>query len=112
MFELGTGNSGTRHNSGTPTSPNAAGLPADVFMMCSAGPDHLDDTRSGDGLPNLTEGTFPWPALTDADLPHVLALVYDPTNGTVSRGQVYRVGGNKPAGRCYDALFRGSVQGK
>jgi len=111
MYEMGTGNSGTRTTSGFPGNPNAAGLPADVWLMVSAGPDHIDDTSAGQSGFNLTEGQFPWPTLPDNEqaVAAILTLIYDPTNGTVSKGQVYRTGGCQPAGRPYHHLFAGST---
>ena len=110
MYELGTGNAGRRAESGTRNNPQANGLPATVWMMVSAGPDNVDDTNSI-GPWNLTEGRFPWPNLPDtpAAVAEVLNLSYDSTNGTRSGGNIFRVGGQKPNGRPYDALFSISV---
>jgi len=110
MYELGTGSSSTRESSGTPNNPNPPGLPADTWLMTSAGPDHIDDTSSGRGGFTLTEGKYAWPDLPDSPqaVTAVLMLIYDPTNGTVSSGQVYRTGGSVPRGSAaYQYLFAG-----
>jgi prepilin-type N-terminal cleavage/methylation domain-containing protein len=107
MFEMGTGSAGTRQSSGTPGNPNPPGTPADTWLMTSAGPDHIDDTSSAHEGFDLTEGQFPWASLPNnqAAVAAVLTLAYDPTNGTVSSGQVYRTGGLVPAGQPYQILF-------
>jgi hypothetical protein len=35
----------------------------------------------------------------------ISALCYDPTNGTVSGGEIYRPGGTKPAGQILDIFW-------
>jgi prepilin-type N-terminal cleavage/methylation domain-containing protein len=110
MFELGTGSATSHQSSGNPDNPNRDGMPADTFLMTSAGPDHIDDTSSDRGGFNLTEGNYPW-NLPDNEsaVRAVLMLVYDPTNGTVSSGQVYRTGGVVPVGRPYQVLWANST---
>ena len=83
---------------------------ASVWMMSSAGPDKVDDTSNNSGF-KLTEGHFPWPSLPDNDsaVKAILGLSYDASNGPRRGGNVYRVGGVKPHGRPYSALFSGSV---
>jgi len=65
-------------------------------MIESDGPDH-DDNTGGTG-PCPSTGSYPtggW--LTDGA--NVLyGGIYDPTNGTVSRGEIFRVGGMAPGG--------------
>lgn len=78
------------------------------------GPDHLDDTldanRTGKQY-RWNEGTYPWIAIPPND-PAAVAeasiLIYDPTNGTVSAGNILRFGGQKPPGRIFDVLFTNS----
>ena len=43
----------------------------------------------------MTTSRFPWHALDDSDtaVSVALGLVYDPTNGTTSRGEIFRAGG-------------------
>jgi prepilin-type N-terminal cleavage/methylation domain-containing protein len=113
-LELGTGNSATRQETGHPSAPssiNPKGFPADTFLITSIGPDHYDDTEASHPPGNfrLGEAQYPWSEVTDTDIgvQTLLTLIYDPTNGTVSSGQVYRVGGQKPALRPYDAFFAG-----
>jgi len=43
-----------------------------------------------------------------ATLAGALALRYDPTNGTVSSGEIYRCGGAKGPGRMMAAFYEGS----
>jgi len=50
--------------------------PYDCYCISSIGPDHDDDTGTNDAWPN--GGSF---------------RAYDPTNGTVSDGDIYRFGG-------------------
>jgi prepilin-type N-terminal cleavage/methylation domain-containing protein len=66
LFELGTGN---------PAGRDVA-FPATVWALASYGPDQDDDTD--------LIGEYPF---TQYSCP------YDPTNGTVSNGDIYRVGG-------------------
>lgn len=68
FYEVGTGRLG---------DPNAR-FPATVYAMAAYGPDIDDDTR--------TIGSFPFTQR---------ACPYDPTNGTVSNGDIYRFG-NQP----------------
>ncbi len=88
--------------------------PTDTWMMNSNGPDRLDDTRGGAGPPNHTYGWtewhYPWDDLKNrvndpATVAEAVSLIYDPTNGTVSWGDIFRFGGQKPAGQVFDVLF-------
>jgi len=40
----------------------------------------------------------------------VVGLLYDPTNGTVSGGEVIRFGGSKPGGAAYDYWFSNCIK--
>jgi prepilin-type N-terminal cleavage/methylation domain-containing protein len=113
MYELGTGVAGVS-SAGTPQSSNATGFPADAFLLTSAGPDHRDDTCNPHEGFNLTEGQFPWPSLPNNDqaVAAVSSLAYDPTNGTVSGGQVYRTGGTTLPGRPGQVLAANSSGAK
>jgi len=113
MFELGTGAVGVS-STGTPQSSKPAGFPADTFLLTSAGPDHIDDTCADVMGFNLTEGQFPWPSLpnNNQSVAAVCSLAYDPTNGTVSRGQVYRTGGAVLPGRPGQVLAANSSSAK
>jgi prepilin-type N-terminal cleavage/methylation domain-containing protein len=64
-FEMGTG-------SWDPPTPTTKGV---MWAMASYGPDRKDDTESLADYPRTAQ-----------------ACPYDPTNGTVSRGDVYRLG--------------------
>ncbi|MCX8037259.1 MAG: prepilin-type N-terminal cleavage/methylation domain-containing protein [Candidatus Sumerlaeia bacterium] len=106
MLELGTGRAGVASSGAKWTNSN--GMPSDVWEMCSAGPDHIDDTSAnsqGFGI-TLTEGQFPWPSLADDAKTHaaISGLCYDPTNGTVSGGQVYKSGGS-PLPGMWGSIF-------
>ena len=101
MLEMGTGDAGQYVQSGTPNNPQ--GMPSNTWMMRSTGPDRIDDTHVN---------SYPWPP---SRIPHnqsgvaeVLTYIYDPTNGTVSFGDVYRVGGTKPVGEPWDVFFANS----
>jgi len=102
MFEMGTGDALTFQQSGTPRNPGP-GTPSNTWMMRSTGPDKVDDT---------SVNTYPWPPSSipnnTAGISTVLTFIYDPTNGTVSTGDVYRVGGVKPAGAPWDIFFSAS----
>lgn len=106
MLELGSGLAGIS-SAGTPQSSKPAGFPADTFLVTSSGPDKIDDTNGARMGFNLTEGQYPWPSVpnNDAAVIAVSSLAYDPTNGTVSGGQVYRTGGTPPPGRPGAILF-------
>lgn len=101
MYELGTGSAGAKYCSGTPKNPDPRGFPSDTWIIRSTGPDKIDDT---------VVNTYPWRNVPDNDtgVATVIGWIYDPTNGTVSSGDIYRVGGMKPAGRPFDALFAAS----
>lgn len=104
-FRLGTGSTSNRLNTGNlggNMEPNA--FPADCFNLYSDGPDLIKDSR-GDFIDSGTGGGYPWINANPNDVAGLLAIVYDPTNGTVSRGDVMRVGGAKPRGALFDALF-------
>ena len=90
-FEYGSGKVGV-HASGASTYPN------DSWMLESPGPDNDDDT---DGSMAYASTYYPWPFTVNnqANITAILGIVYDPTNGTVSTGQIYRAGGNVPPER-------------
>jgi len=91
-FRLGTGSSLSRTTTGPPSNTNKNGFPADTFIVECDGPDNTEDSTG-----NFTTGNYPWPNIDPNDPAPVLERIYDPTNGTVSRGELYRTGGQKPA---------------
>ncbi len=107
-FEFHAGSSATERNTGTKTAPDLLGLPADTCMIRSVGPDRYDDSYQ-----------YPWynncinyriynetgRGQRNGTVDEVIKLFYDPTNGTVSFGDVIRVGGVCPAGERYSVLF-------
>jgi len=100
IYNLGTGNSVSRLSTGAPWSSNANGFPADCFVIDCNGPDNIKDTRD-----TFSANQYPW-AQANANNPvPFLDIAYDPTNGTVSRGQIWRAGGTKPSGSLYEALW-------
>jgi len=117
LYELGTGEAGIG-----PSAPQPGGQidrpmtrPANTYMMSGKGPDHVDQTVSAGGLPGVTfswaEWNFPWAALQVNDpamVVQALMLIYDPTNGTVSWGDILRFGGQKPGGQVWDVLWAAS----
>jgi len=105
VYEIGTGIPGVG-SAGRPWGENyAGGMPSESYEVESDGPDHWDDTI---GTPFST-GRFPWPGIAANDptiIARILALCYDPTNGTVSVGEIYRVGGRRPTGgTAYDVFW-------
>ena len=110
LYELGTGEAGigpaAPQASGTPDRPQER--PANTWMMSGNGPDHLDQTRGGAHQYSWTEWNYPWiniPANANNAVLEAMTLVYDPTNGTVSEGDIFRFGGLKPPGRVFDVLY-------
>jgi len=117
LYELGTGEVGVG-----PSAPRVGGQidipqsrPANIYMMSSKGPDKIDQTVGAGGLPGVTftwaEYNFPWVALqvnNPAMVVQALMLIYDPTNGTVSSGDILRFGGQKPGGQVWDVLWAAS----
>jgi type II secretion system protein G len=87
-FEFGSGKSGL-YASGADTYPN------DTWMLESPGPDNDDDTDSS--MP-FASTYYPWPgtAYNTGNVAAILGIIYDPTNGTTSSGQLYRSGGTLP----------------
>ncbi len=104
-YRLGTGASDTRLNTGNlGGSMEPAAFPADAYNLYCDGPDQVKNSR-GQLIDSGTGGGYPWKNVDRDDVVQLLGIVYDPTNGTVSRGDIMRVGGVKPAGALYDALF-------
>jgi prepilin-type N-terminal cleavage/methylation domain-containing protein len=67
-------------------------FPNDCWLLESMGPDGVDQTY--DFAHDIYTSWFPWLASTTSGTPgDFLALLYDPTNGTISNGQIQRVGG-------------------
>jgi type II secretion system protein G len=114
-YGLGTGKAETRVNTGHPDNLVTARLPSNCWMLESDGPDRWDNTSS-----TISTGNFPWTAaqlnaddLTVAVVPvsdpavkfPITYLIYDPTNGTVSMGEILRFGGVTPTGAAYDYLW-------
>lgn len=104
-YRFGCGNSLTRETAGSPLNSNPNGFPSDCFIVENDGPDNTEDSTG-----NFTTGSYPWKNIDRNDPVPVLDRIYDPTNGTVSRGEIYRTGGQKPAGLAYDALWIGSAK--
>jgi type II secretory pathway pseudopilin PulG len=112
-YELGTGDPGA--GPGAPQPDGQADRPmtraTHSWTMSGNGPDHLDQTDGGSQWDNnqfnWAEWNYPW--VQFADNPNaaleLVGLFYDPTNGTVSRGDIFRVGGQKPAGVVFDRLY-------
>jgi len=111
MYELGTGAVGVG-SSGPPDNPGK-GFPSNTWEIGSCGPDHRDDTLDtsnyGPGHQwTWNENSYPWvdiPANDPNAVAEALTLLYDPTNGTVSAGNILRFGGRKPPGQVFDVLF-------
>ena len=89
--------------SGPPWNADPEGFPADIWELESDGPDNWDQTRD-----SLSTGNFPWPnvnANSASIVQQMLGLLYDPTNGTNSNGEIFRVGGVKPDGEAWDVFW-------
>jgi len=102
-YRLGTANSGSRYWTGKPRTSNPDGFPADTFLLCCDGPDNM-----ADAVAPFTTGVYAWPAINANDpqmVAELLGRIYDSTNGAVSKGDLHRVGGAKPAGAIYDVLW-------
>jgi len=111
LYELGTGAVGVG-SAGDPDGPGP-GYPSNTWEMDGRGPDKIDDTVVvGNSSPrnnwSWQEGRYPWPDIPANDpraVSEALSLMYDPTNGAVSRGNILRLGGMKPPGRVFDLLY-------
>lgn len=90
FYELGSGKANVRSSGAQPFSN-------DTWMLECDGPDGYDDTSPGSGV-NLSTSGYPWVHLTGTpqEMEVICAMAYDPTNGTISRGEIYRVGGVRP----------------
>ena len=105
VYEVGSGAVGV----GSARRPweNGLGMPSNIYMVESDGPNHFDDTI---GEPFSTSN-FPWDTIiapnNPATVSQALDLIYDPTNGTVSCGEIYKMGGQKPGGQVYEVLWQG-----
>jgi type II secretory pathway pseudopilin PulG len=108
-YELGTGKGGVGP-SGTPWNPDV-GFPSTTWEMNSSGPDKKEDTNNPGNtgmVYRFADARYPWvdiPADDPTAVIELLSIIYDPTNGTNSRGDVFRTGGEKPGGRMFDVFF-------
>lgn len=86
LYELGAGDA-----AGQPANDD---FPVRMYLIESNGPDNNDDTSDELGV-DLHTGSFPWPSLArdSGDWEIATGLIYDPTNGTASRGDLMRSGG-------------------
>jgi hypothetical protein len=66
------------------------------FVLFSHGPDHVRSKGSNGGTFLQSANLF--------DPNHFTELIYDPTNGTTSNGEILRVGG-EPQGRAQGAMW-------
>jgi prepilin-type N-terminal cleavage/methylation domain-containing protein len=101
VYELGSGKAGQQGD-----------FPNNTYEMSSYGPDKIDDTLDTGNFPGhlftWNEATYPWPqvpANEPAAIAEALSLIYNPTNGTISPGNILRFGGVKPPGAAFDALY-------
>jgi len=109
LYELGTGAVGVGR-AGTMSSPGP-GMPSNTWEMNSSGPDKHDNTNQPDRSATAydwADAQFPWVDRNfnlDAVVMDGLGIVYDPTNGTISKGEIWRFGGQKPPGRLWDLWY-------
>ncbi len=123
-YEMGTGIAGVAPAGwapflpGSTSPPTSPGMPSDTFEVESDGPNNFDDTigtlQDGRSSPFST-GRYPWQDVEDTptNIELMSALCYDPTNGTISGGEIYRHGGAKPCGRgrlVYDIFVANSMR--
>ena len=103
VFELGVGQVGVgpAGRSFSDTAQNAIGMPSNTYELESDGPDH-DDNTGGNG-PAPSTGSYPWPASTS--VASLVNAIYDPTNGTVSGGEIFRTGGMVPPGPALQIFY-------
>jgi len=111
FYELGSGAVGVGTAGWNPASPGK-GYPSNTWQMSGHGPDKYDDTVTASNAPgrnwSWNEAQYPWvniPANDPRAITEALSLLYDPTNGTVSLGNILRFGGMKPPGRVFDLLY-------
>ena len=105
VYELGVGDAGSKEPAGRDFSNPGLGMPSNCYMIESNGPDRWDDSRD-----TFQTGAFPW-TWNPEDLNIIegaSAFLYDPTNGTVSFGDIPRFGGIKPGGTAYSILWSAS----
>jgi type II secretion system protein G len=123
-YELGTGKVGVG-NSGDSFNGSPLGVPADAFLIQSTGPDNIDDTQNPLSPVNFPSGIKSFPVRAwrgDPDAPpaigngtggptpaDIIRLIYDPTNGTISPGEISRVGG-VPGDTETLQMFTGAIQ--
>ena len=110
LYELGSGAAGVG-SAGKPGDPGP-GFPSNTWQMSGHGPDKCDDTVTVNNALGRSwswnEARYPWADIdpnNSGAISEALSLLYDPTNGTVSTGNVLRFGGIKPAGQIFDVLF-------
>jgi prepilin-type N-terminal cleavage/methylation domain-containing protein len=91
-FEYGVGKAGVHAANPTFSSPD--GYPNDTWMLESPGPDNDEDSYGS----YFASMLYPWVGRANnaAEWTLMLSMLYDPTNGTVSSGTLYRAGGASP----------------
>ena len=88
VYEFGCGKAGA-HWSGGDWYMGRVNYPNDTYIVESAGPQQTEATAG-------IYRTIEYPMWPENDDEGALALVYDPTNGARSRGQIFRAGGAAP----------------
>ena len=94
-YEYGSGKAG-QYASGQ------SGYPNDIWILESSGPDNQETTLAPYGTIS-----FPWVGTGETvnEVSGMIGMIYDPTNGTVSRGQIFRTGGTSPPERTVKLFF-------
>ena len=73
-------------------------FPCDTYFLESVGPNKIQDN-----LGSWTVGSYPlWPP---TNVSAVVNFIYDPTNGTVSVGDIFRSGGTVPPGPALQVFY-------
>jgi type II secretion system protein G len=115
VYEMGTGIVGVGGSMRPWENPTPRGMPSNTYEVESDGPDHFDETigtlQDGTSSPFST-GDYPWPAVQSnaTNIRLMSALCYDPTNGTVSWGDILRPGGMKPPGLIFDIFWQNGTR--
>ncbi|MCX8037984.1 MAG: hypothetical protein N3D11_13220 [Candidatus Sumerlaeia bacterium] len=111
MYEFGTGAAGIAAAPRNFTDwANSQAYPCDTFMLESDGPDRNDNT-GGDG-PLPSTGSYPMGSWLTEPVEDLLAGIYDPTNGTISGGEILRMGGVVPPGGNLPLFFTAASSAK
>ena len=86
QYEYGAGKEGGNPGYAWREWPTPNEYPCDAWFLDGIGPDRIQQT-------DYPTNYYPWVYMDMTDLPILIGNIYDPTNGTVSKGQIQRSGG-------------------